>query len=424
MNKRPMAVIVVCDSLRPDLIDAARAPTLARLREEAAYFTGYRAIFPSTTRTSAACMATGCLPVSHGFLGNTMVIDEGAGLVCLSAGKPDFLDRLRRATGRALARPTLHERVAPHGTAIAMSNVSPGAAYVLDPEGGGYVYHRAGSFGPGRQPLADGLSIETGAAGDSEMTARFCDEVIAERSPPFAILWLSEPDHTGHHAALGSPEHHEAIRQADRNVERVLRRVSELDPGGDRILFGVCSDHGMQTIRRRVDVEAALVAAGLKDSLDSQDVVLAPQGTSVLIHLEKTAWERLPRIVEWLEKQDFAGSVHSGAALAEVGLPSTGSLAIAVSLASDDEPNPFGVRGRSDVADNPLAGEYLVGHGQHGGLGAYEQRPFLVLRGAGFISGPRDDPASLIDLAPTVLRHLALDASGIDGSPLQKTVDN
>ena len=419
MNTGPMAVIVVCDSLRPDLVDPECAPTLSRLRAEAAYFSGYRAIFPSTTRTSAACIATGCLPASHGFLGNTMVIDEGEGLVCLSAGKPDFLERLRRATGNALSRRTLHERVAASGAAIAMSNVSPGAAYVLDPEGAGYVYHRSGSFGPGRRPVLDGLAIETGAAGDTEMTVRFCDEVIAERSPPFAILWLSEPDHTGHHAALGSPEHRAAIREADGNVERVLRRVSELDPGGDRILLAVCSDHGMQTIRRRVDVAAALVAAGLKEGLDSRDVVLAPQGTSVLIHLEKSAQERLPRIVEWLETQDFAASVHSGAALAQVGLPSTGSLAIAVSLASDDEPNAFGVRGRSDVAENPLAGEYLPGHGQHGGLGAYEQRPFLVLRGAGFAPGARGDPASLIDLAPTVLRHLGLDASGLDGSPLQ-----
>ena len=188
-----MAVLVVCDSLRADLVDAALAPTLARLRDEHASFPNFRGVFPSTTRTSAACIATGCRPAAHGLLGNTMVLDEGAGLVCLSAGKPDFLDRLRRATGRALGRPTLHERVAPLGPAVLMSNVSPGAAYVHDPEHAGYVYHRSGSFGPGGEKLAEGLAIEVGAEGDDVMTSRFCEELLGRRKPPYAALWLSEP---------------------------------------------------------------------------------------------------------------------------------------------------------------------------------------------------------------------------------------
>ncbi len=413
-----MAVLVVCDSLRADLIDAKVSPTLARLREEGTWISDFRGVFPSTTRTSAASIATGCRPWAHGLLGNTMVLDEGEGLACHSAGKPDFLDRLRRATGRALQRPTLHERVAPLGPAVAMSNVSPGAAYVLDPEGAGYVHHRSGSFGPGRTPLADRLAINVGAPGDREMTRRFCDETLGERHPPFALLWLSEPDHTGHHAALGSPEHLAAIGEADRNVARVLDRIARLDPGGERILFAACSDHGMQTIRSRVDVDAALVEAGFKASPDSRDVVVAPQGTAVLLHLAPSRRQRLPELVRWLEAQAFAGRVLTGDALREAGLPAHDTLVAAVSLASDDEPNAHGVRGRSDVAENAFGGEYAIGHGQHGGLGAHEQRPFLVLRGGGFGARAVARPASLIDIAPTILHHLGLPAGGVEGTSL------
>jgi hypothetical protein len=413
------AVLVVCDSLRADMVDAATSPTLARLRDEAAHFTAFRGVFPSTTRTSAASIATGCRPAGHGLLGNTMVLDEGAGLACFSAGKPDFLDRLRRATGRALARPTLHERVRGLGAAVAMSNVSPGAAYVHDPEGAGYVYHRSGSFGPGRQRLDDGLAIDVGAAGDDVMTARFCDEVLARRRPPYAVLWLSEPDHTGHHAPLGSPSHRDAIASADRNVARVLAAVDRLDATGDEILVGVCSDHGMQTIRRLIDVDARLVAAGFKESMASGDVVVAPQGTSVILHFSPEASARIDAVAEWLAAQDFAGQVARGDELAALGLPLGGTLAIAVSLAGDDEPNAFGIRGRSDVAESAFGGEYLPGHGQHGGLGAYEQRPFLALRGPGLEPGAHAGPASLIDLAPTILRHLDLAGEGVHGSALQ-----
>jgi len=413
------AVLVVCDSLRADMVDAATSPTLARFRGEAAHFTAFRGVFPSTTRTSAASIATGCRPAGHGLLGNTMVLDEGAGLECFSAGKPDFLDRLRRATGRALGRPTLHERVRSLGEAVAMSNVSPGAAYVHDPEGAGYVYHRSGSFGPGRRRLDDGLAIEVGAAGDDTMTARFCDEVLARRRPPYAVLWLSEPDHTGHHAPLGSPEHRAAIASADRNVARVLESADRLEAAGDEVLVGVCSDHGMQTIRRLVDVDARLAEAGLKESATSRDIVVAPQGTSVILHFAPHARARVDKVAEWLAAQDFAAQVVHGEALAGLGLPVGGTLAIAVSLAGDDEPNAFGIRGRSDVAESAFGGEYLPGHGQHGGLGSYEQRPFLALRAPGVDRGSHSAPASLIDIAPTILRHLGLSDNGVHGSALQ-----
>src|SRR5712691_885842 len=129
-----------------------------------------------------------------------MALDEGDGLVCLSVGKPDFRDRLHRATGRTLHMPTIAERVGRAGeTAIAISNVSPGAAYFLDPDGFGWVYNPAGSYGPGRRPLPDeeGLGISKGADGDVAATERFCEEVLRRRAPAVALLWLSEPDYPG-----------------------------------------------------------------------------------------------------------------------------------------------------------------------------------------------------------------------------------
>ena len=197
---------------------APRCPFLSVLGQRSARFADHTSVFPSTTRTSAASIATGCLPARHGLLGNTMAIDEGNGLVCLSVGKPDFRDRLHRETGRTLHMPTLAERVSQSGgTAIAISNVSPGAAYFLDPDGFGWVYNPAGSFGPGRRalPAEEGLAVAKGAEGDNAATERFCDEVLCRRAPPVALLWLLEPGYTRHHSPLGSPEHRQAIASAD-----------------------------------------------------------------------------------------------------------------------------------------------------------------------------------------------------------------
>ena len=74
------AVLVVCDSLRADMIDAAIAPTLTALGDGATRFAAARGVFPSVTRVTSASVATGCYPGRHGLLGNTMVIDEGRGL--------------------------------------------------------------------------------------------------------------------------------------------------------------------------------------------------------------------------------------------------------------------------------------------------------------------------------------------------------
>src|SRR5271163_5363015 len=153
------AVIVICDSLRADLISPRDAPFLSEFGQRSAGFANHRSVFPSTTRTSAASIATGCLPARHGLLGNTMALDEGDGLVCLSVGKPDFRDRMRRATGRTLRVPTLAERLRWHGeVSIVCSNVSPGAAYFQDPDGHGFVYHSAGSFAPGLEEIDDPAS--------------------------------------------------------------------------------------------------------------------------------------------------------------------------------------------------------------------------------------------------------------------------
>src|SRR5580704_1267766 len=304
----PRAVIVICDSLRADLIDPEATPFLAELRERAASFAAHRSVFPSTTRASAASIATGCLPARHGLLGNTMALDEGEGLVCRSAGAPDFSDRMRRATGRTLRVPTLAERLRWHGeAAIVCSNVSPGAAYFQDPDGHGTVYHAAGSYGPGLEPVDDPASaaLKKGSAGDQAMTERFCADIVEGRAPALAVMWLSEPDYTGHHSPLGSPQHRAAIAAADRCVRQVFETVRRLDPSGDDILFVTGSDHGMETISEAIDVTGLLVAAGLKEAPDSRDVVVAPQGISATIFFSEAARNRAGATADFLMRENW-----------------------------------------------------------------------------------------------------------------------
>jgi len=416
-------VIVICDSLRADLITVTDAPFLTELGQRSARFANHASGFPSTTRTSAASIATGCLPARHGLLGNTMALDEGEGLVCLSVGKPDFRDRLHAATGRTLHMPTLAERVSRAGeTAIAISNVSPGAAYFLDPDGYGWVYNPAGSFGPGRRPLPveEGLGISKGAAGDAAATERFCEEVLRRRTPAIALLWLSEPDYTGHHTPLGSPAHRAAIASADANVQRVAETVSKLDPTGERILFIVGSDHGMETVDETIDLDRLLIAAGLKRGPASSDVVVAPNGSAALLYFTDPAGALVGEVARFLETQDWVGRTFVGPGLGSAGLPTGSAMQIALTLKPDERANLHGVPGHSHIVRDWLEPKDCTGFGQHGGLGRNEQSPFLFISGGGFAPGTHHGRSSLIDIAPTALRHLGLPATEMDGTGLPR----
>ncbi|HEX6442682.1 MAG TPA: alkaline phosphatase family protein, partial [Stellaceae bacterium] len=303
--------------------------------------------------------------------------------------------------------------------------VSPGAAYFQDPDGHGWVYHAAGSYGPGLQALDDPASarLKKGIAGDKTMTERFCSEILEERAPSLAILWLSEPDYTGHHSPLGSPEHRAAIAGADSLVKQVFRTVRRLDPSGDNILFVAGSDHGMETVAHGIDLNDLLVAAGLKQAPDSHDVVVAPNGTAATLYFADPESDLVARVARFLSSENWVGELFAGDRLAAAGLPTDTPMRIAVSLACEDKPNPHGVSGYAPIVLDPSDSESKIGFGQHGGLGAHEQSPFLIIDGGGFEPGRRIAPSSLIDIAPTVLRHLHMDHDDMDGRALPHTAN-
>ncbi|MCM0020663.1 MAG: alkaline phosphatase family protein [Tagaea sp.] len=413
------AVLVICDGHRADFVTPDLTPNIWALAAQGRRFLAHRSVFPSVTRSSSASIATGSTPARHGLHGNTMALDEGDGLIPRDVGNPDFRARMRRATGATLRVPTMAERAAKRGGQIVFSNVSPGAAHFQDPDGFGHVYHRDLSYGPGESQVADPLRVSHDAAGDRAMTERFCREVLAENGPALGVLWLCEPDHTMHASELGSPAHLAAVRAADECVGRVAAEVDRLAAGGEDMLLIVGSDHGQESVGETIRLDAELVAAGLKASLDSVDVAVAPQGFSGLVSIAPDLPDRAQAIAAFLRARPWIGQVFDTAELGMVGLRAHHGLALAFTLRADESRNGYGVPGRSHMVASSSDGRTKSGLGSHGGLGRWEQNPFLFARGASVAAGATvDAPTSIMDIAPTIARHLGLDASGFDGRAL------
>jgi arylsulfatase A-like enzyme len=262
--------------------------------------------------------------------------------------------------------------------------------------------------------------VRLDAAGDRSLAVRFTDDALFGRRPALALLWLGEPDTSSHAHPLGSPAHLEAMRQTDRTAATIMEAVRKLRDGGDDVLFIVCSDHGHQTVRGVIDINGELVAAGLKISAASDDVNAVSNGTSALVYVAEAADGKTAAIGAFLAAQPWAGRVIGVDGLGEIGQVSRHGLAFAVDMAATEEPNDFGIPGQSYEAMPAPGKSGHLGCGQHGGLARFEQAPFLMVQGRGFKPGTtRNEPTSAIDHAPTILTHLGLPATGMDGRALQ-----
>jgi hypothetical protein len=289
-----------------------------------------------------------------------------------------------------------------------------------DPDGHGTLYHRSGSHRPDFEPVTDGDHPRVGydADGDRVVTQSFCDALINEPASAVNLLWICEPDHSQHALELGSDEHLEVLADADTCVQQVCETVRRLRERGEQVLFIICSDHGHETVSDIVPVTQLMVEARLKENADSRDVVLASSGMSALIYLAPHARSRRGDIAQWLADASWCGQVFAGPELTQVGLPTDTALQLAFSMAKQDVPNRFGVRGLGAVVADQLMKSDSTGLGQHGGLGQYECRPMLLVSAADLAIGSTDSPSRAVDIAPTILAFLGQPTSGMDGSPL------
>ena len=415
----PIAVLVICDGNRPDFVTDETTPHMAALRRAGVWAAAHKGIFPSATRASSASIATGSHPVSHGLRGNAVALPVADGFQIHDAGKPEFFETYRQHFGRGLLRPSLAERVTGLQGAIIGSNVSPGAAFFHDGESHAHMIHRHLSYAPGRLP-AEPVSAAPGIDGDTAVTLRFID-MLLERRPATATLWLSEPDVSMHAAPLGSALHLSALKQADALVGRVVEAVGRLRDAGHEVLLMVGSDHGHESISEVVPVERHLFEAGFKSDPEAADLVVVPQGGCAFVHFSRDALGRRVEVSQWLAEQVWVGEVFQGERLAELGqIP--GDDLLAIDMAKSPERNVNGVPGFSALAArfSDEDGESRAQCGMHGGRGPYESSPVLIAVGAGFAAGGMiAEATSIVDLAPSMLHHLGQSADGMDGVALQ-----
>ena len=424
-------------------------------------FEASHAAFPTVTRVNAAVLATGHHPGATGILGNTMYFREVDPARAFSNDDWKNLVRVDQATdGRAVLVPSLAERLqARRLTFAAVGSGSTGSSWLLNPRaarGVGVLVN--GYLEPGtlvaHPPAANteilgrfGAAPAKGARTDAyDASVDWTETVLREYvlptlAPDVVINWLTEPDHTQHALSVGSPEARASIRNDDRHVGLVLKTLETLGRAEATNVF-VVSDHGFGLNTYAVNVTRELIDAGLKTAPDSDDVVMASSGQAIGLYVKDRADERVQKIVAFLQSREWIGVIFTAPPHAATPIDPRGSVEGTFSLSlinayhADRGPdvlftfpwtsarNAYGVQG-TDVGNTAGPTGPLIGTtSDHGSMSPWTIRNTILAWGPAFKRGVRVRvPAGNVDVAPTILRLMGVETTGLDGRVLHEALE-
>ena len=412
-------VIVVFDGLQPAQVTADLMPNLARLASEGVTCSSHHAVFPTVTRANVASIVTGHQPGSHGLTANMLVIPEFDPHRAIGALEPVLTEIA--AHHPVLLQPTLGDILHGHGLEyVAVGAGTTGNAYLQNPnaetKGGATIHPEFCLPRPLHRKLTDRFGPWPDRRGPSaskmaHIVDIFTEYVLTERQPAVSMLWFSEPDSSQHAHGVGSPQAVEAIREADRQFERLLNWLEREGRAADTNVM-VTSDHGYSTISDVVNIEAALRDAGFPPAGESGGVAVAPNGGSALFYAADNVPSTATRLAKWLMGQPWCGTLLASKASGEiegtlpaslVGLEGPRAPALAMSFRWDSNVNAAGFAGHA------YSTSLGPGQGQHGSMSRHETRNVFFARGPDFKqSASLDGPSGNVDIAPTILHLLGL----------------
>lgn len=423
-------VVIVWDGMRPDYVSETNTPALWKLAQTGVTFQHHHSIYITATNVNGAAMATGVFPNRNGLLANREFRPRIDPRNAFENADWSIIKKADDVTGgKYIATPTIAEIVRGAGRKTAVAGTKS-VAFLHDRH---MEWSRAslkGSVKFAAAPMPAALREETirllgpfltEPNNNSDQRNRYATRALTElmwrdEVPAFSLLWLSEPDLTEHDSTPGSEACVAAVRSSDRNLALVFDALEKKKARENTDIF-VVSDHGFSTIERAIDFPAELRKAGFdaatefRDSPKAGQIMVVPNGGTILFYVIEHDRGVAARLVEWLQRSDFAGVIFAREKfegtfpLETVRADTPDAPDVMVSLRWNKNANRFGVAGHI-IADNNRE----PGKGTHATLSEFDVHNTLIAAGPDFQQRLATTlPSSNIDIAPTVLRILGLE---------------
>lgn len=425
-------VVVVWDGMRPDSVTERDTPALWKLARDGVTFRQHHSVYPTATNVNGAAIATGVYPNRNSLLANREYRPQINPRTAFENCEPSIIKKGDEVTGgKYLGAPTIAEMVHAAGRRTAIAGTKS-VAFLYDRHAewttaaskDSFTKFAAAPMPPSLRDEAVRLLgpflTESGQTSDQRNTyaTRALTEILwRDGLPAFSLLWLSDPDITQHEYAPGSEVSVAAVHSSDRNLALVLDALAKKNARETTDIL-VVSDHGFSTIGRGIDFPAELRKAGfdateaLEEKPKAGQIMVVGNGGTILFYVIEHDRAVTARLVEWLQRSDFAGVVFArdkleGTFPLDFVRANTGDAPdVMVALRWNAKPNRFGVPGQI-ITDSARG----AGKGSHATLSEFDVHNTLIAAGPDFRRGVTSDvPSANIDIAPTVLRLLGLDS--------------
>lgn len=423
-------VVLVWDGMRPDFVSERNTPALWKLAQEGATFQHHHSVYPTATNVNGAAIATGVYPNRNSLLANREFRPAINPRNPFENAEAATIKKADDVTGgKYIASPTIAEMVRASGRRTAI--VGTKAVTFL------HDRHAEWSSGSTKDfvrfaaaPVPAALREETvrllgpfvtDPASTSDQRNTYATRALTEimwrdALPAFSLLWLSEPDLTQHETAPGSEPSLAAVRGSDRNLALILDALAKRKARESTDVF-VVSDHGFSTIERSIDFPAELRKAGFeatdtfRETPKRGQIMVVGNGGTILFYVIERDRDVAARLVEWLQRSDFAGVIFAREKfdgtfpLETIRANTADPPDVMVALRWNSKPNRFGTAGQV-IADNGRG----PGEGTHATLSEFDVHNTLIVAGPDFRERLATTlPSGNIDIAPTVLRILGIE---------------
>jgi predicted AlkP superfamily pyrophosphatase or phosphodiesterase len=343
-----IVILMVWDGLRPDFVTQRDTPNLFRLAREGVRFDKHHSIFPTLTMVNATALATGAPPGVNGLEGNNFYLAPSAempkGEVVSAEGAKAILNLngSNEFKGRLIGLDTIAQEVAREGGYVGViGKQGPTAVFdnrvativdgkdIVGEAHKDYLFASEDLVAPASASEKITIPPDSKTTVADEQRDLYFARLVVENALPAAklaaeagrpaliVLWQHNPDLTQHVAGLGTLPAMEALSLCDNNLMTVRTAIDALGIA-DKTDLIVVSDHGFATIKFRIVLSEMLVAAGVKKSHDSTDVVVVPNGGADLVYLSPTEFATpeskravLQKIVNFAEAQEWCGPIFS-----------------------------------------------------------------------------------------------------------------
>jgi arylsulfatase A-like enzyme len=435
--------IIMMDGARPDFLRRAHAPVTHGLAAEGTTFLQAETTYPSQTRVAFVSLPTGSYPGSHGIVGGDEIKD--ADWKDLETGSNDPM-----AAQTLVARPTFFEEATAAGlTSIyaAMKGYelvgAKGATWTINGKQTLDKVAQAARY----EPDISG-SVDLALWYKQSLSRQLLDQTLAlvrAHKPNLVVLNLGSADYVAHTWGPECPQYLHTLEFVDGLVGELKAELGKLGIL-ERTAFVLSADHGFSDVdprrliapvgglggtrgsppaqserefisRERGDAARPPGKEDRRHTLDPlaarniEHFVTNTGGASMGVYIRDKA--KVTEAVGLLRSQPWVESIYCEAVAARCDL----SLSSLHSYFPGRSPDLM-----VDLDDDATLN--FPQPGQHGTHRPSDMRIPLVFSGAGVARGVVGGKASLVDVAPTVLRLLGLPGKVLrpDGHVLEQAL--